>query len=82
MIFPPYEVAIKTALALGVGLLVGFERAWAHKEVGVRTFSITALLGTLAALASGQFAVVGLAGVFVLGVLSMGAACWSNGRWK
>jgi uncharacterized membrane protein (DUF4010 family) len=66
MIFAPYEVAMKIALALGVGLLVGFERAWAHKEVGVRTFSITALLGTLAALASGQFAVVSLVGVFVL----------------
>jgi uncharacterized membrane protein (DUF4010 family) len=66
MIFPPYEVAIKIAIALGVGLLVGFERAWAHKEVGVRTFSITALLGMLSALVSNQFAIVSLVGVFVL----------------
>ncbi len=66
MIFTPSEIALKIAIALGVGLLVGFERAWAHKEVGVRTFSITALLGMLAALVSDQFAVVGLVGVFVL----------------
>ena len=42
-------------------------------EKWVRTFSITALLRTLAALASGQFAVVGLAGVFVLGAFINGA---------
>ncbi len=66
MIFSPFEVAIKLAIALGVGLLVGFERTWAHKETGVRTFAITALLGTLTALVSNQFAVVCLAGVFVL----------------
>jgi uncharacterized membrane protein (DUF4010 family) len=66
MIFPPSVIAMKVSIALGIGLLVGFERAWAHKEVGVRTFSITALLGMLAALVSTQFAIVGLAGVFVL----------------
>ena len=66
MVFPLPEIATKIAIALGVGLLVGFERAWAHKETGVRTFSITALLGMLTALVSGQFAVVCLAGMFVL----------------
>jgi len=66
MIFSPFEVAIKIAIALGIGLLVGFERTWAHKETGVRTFAITALLGALTALVSNQFAVVCLAGVFVL----------------
>ncbi len=73
MIFPPSEVALKIAIALGVGLLVGFEREWAHKEVGVRTFSITALLGSLAALASGQYAAICLVGVIVL-------AAFVNGR--
>ncbi len=66
MRFPPSEVAIKIAIARGVGLLVGFERAWAQKETGVRTFSITALLGTLTAFVSNQFAVVCLGGMFVL----------------
>ncbi len=69
MIFPPSEIAMKVSIALGIGLLVGFERAWAHKEVGVRTFSITALPGMLAALVSTQFAIVGLAGVFGTGRL-------------
>jgi uncharacterized membrane protein (DUF4010 family) len=66
MIFPPSEVAIKIAIALSIGLLVGFERAWAQKETGVRTFAITALLGMLTASVSDQFAVVSLVGVFVL----------------
>lgn len=66
MIFLPSDIAIKIAIALGVGLLVGFERSWAHKDVGVRTFSLTALLGTLAAFVSIQFALVGLMGVFIL----------------
>jgi uncharacterized membrane protein (DUF4010 family) len=72
MIFPPSEVALKIAIALGIGLLVGFEREWAHKEVGVRTFSITALLGTLAALGSGQYAAICLVGVIVLATIING----------
>jgi len=66
MIFPPAEIALKIAIALGVGLLVGFERAWAHKDVGVRTFSLTALLGMLATLVSTQFAIIVLVGIFIL----------------
>lgn len=66
MIFPPSGVALKIAIALGIGLLVGFEREWAHKEVGVRTFSITALLGTLAALGVGEYAAICLVGLIVL----------------
>lgn len=50
MIFPPLDVAIKLAIALGIGLLVGLEREWSHKDVGVRTFAIIALFGTLSAL--------------------------------
>jgi uncharacterized membrane protein (DUF4010 family) len=49
----PYdEIAMKLGLTLGVGLLIGLEREWSQKEAGVRTFAITALLGTLTALAS------------------------------
>ncbi len=66
MIFPPFEVAIKIAIALGIGLLVGLERAWSQKDVGVRTFSITALLGCLSVLISLQMATVCLVGVVVL----------------
>jgi uncharacterized membrane protein (DUF4010 family) len=66
MIFPPFEVAIKIAIALGIGLLVGLEREWSQKDVGVRTFSITALLGCLSVLISIQLAAICLAGVVVL----------------
>ena len=64
--FPYTEVATKIAVALGVGLLVGLEREWAHKEVGARTFAITALLGTLAALLGAALVPVALGGMFLL----------------
>ncbi len=66
MIFPPFEVAIKLAIALGIGLLVGLEREWSQKDVGVRTFSITALHGCLSILISVQLAAICLAGVVIL----------------
>lgn len=66
MIFPPFEVATKIAIALGIGLLVGLERQWSQKDVGVRTFSITALLGCLSVLISVQVAAICLVGVLVL----------------
>jgi len=66
MIFPPSEVAIKIAIALAIGLLVGLEREWAQKDVGVRTFSICALLGCLSVLLSMQLAAICLGGVIVL----------------
>jgi uncharacterized membrane protein (DUF4010 family) len=66
MIFPPFEVATKIAIALAIGLLVGLERQWSQKDVGVRTFSITALLGCLSVLVSMQLAAICLAGVIIL----------------
>ena len=54
------------AITLGIGLLVGFEREWSHKDLGVRTFAIIALLGTLAALISPVFVIACFAGVLVL----------------
>ena len=63
----PYnEVAKKIAVSLGVGLLVGLEREWAQKEVGVRTFSIITLTGTLASLISPALVIASLVGVFLL----------------
>ncbi len=43
--FPPVEMAVKVAVTLALGLLVGFEREWSNKDIGVRTFAMTALLG-------------------------------------
>jgi uncharacterized membrane protein (DUF4010 family) len=64
--FPYDDIALKVGLALGTGLLVGLEREWAQKEVGVRTFAIISLFGTLTALTSIQLVIVALSGTFVL----------------
>ena len=64
--FPPTEIAIKIALSVGIGLAVGLEREWAHKDIGVRTFAITALLGMLSSLLGFGFAVTAFVGVFFL----------------
>jgi MgtC family len=48
--FPAVEIAVKVAVALALGLLVGFEREWSTKDIGVRTFAMTALLGLLGTL--------------------------------
>jgi hypothetical protein len=41
--FPPTEIATKLVLSMGIGLLVGFEREWSHKDLGVRTFTTVTL---------------------------------------
>jgi uncharacterized membrane protein (DUF4010 family) len=64
--FPPSEVAAKIAVSLGIGLLVGIEREWSNKDLGVRTFALTALLGTIAALFAPSMAIVSLIGVFLI----------------
>jgi uncharacterized membrane protein (DUF4010 family) len=64
--FPPAEVAAKIATSLGVGLLVGIEREWSNKDLGARTFALTALLGTIAALFSPALAIASLLGVFLI----------------
>jgi uncharacterized membrane protein (DUF4010 family) len=64
--FSPTEVATKIGVSVGIGLLVGLEREWAHKDLGVRTFAITALLGVLSSLAGLPFALASIAGVFIV----------------
>jgi uncharacterized membrane protein (DUF4010 family) len=64
--FPPSEVAAKIAVSLGIGLLVGIEREWSNKDLGARTFALTALLGTLAVLFAPSMALVCLGGVFLI----------------
>jgi uncharacterized membrane protein (DUF4010 family) len=67
--FPPGITAVKLAVALGIGLLIGFERQWSHKDFGVRTFSLTALLGALTALMSVPIMLVGMSATVLLAVL-------------
>lgn len=67
-------------ITLGLGLLVGFERERAGKEVGLRTFSFTALLGYLSWTLGLPFALTGLAllGVMVI-VINASALRAGNG---
>jgi len=64
--FPPAEVAAKIAVSLGIGLLVGIEREWSNKDLGARTFALTALLGTISFLFAPSMAVAALVGVFLI----------------
>ena len=41
-------LAEKVAASAGIGLLIGLQREWSHKDAGVRSFTFVALLGTLA----------------------------------
>jgi uncharacterized membrane protein (DUF4010 family) len=60
------DAATMISVSLGVGILVGLERAWAHKEVGVRTFAITALLGLLGSLLGTPFALAVIIGILLI----------------
>src|ERR1700734_284547 len=48
--FPALEIAVKAALTIALGLVVGLEREGSNKDIGARTFAMTALLGMLGAL--------------------------------
>jgi uncharacterized membrane protein (DUF4010 family) len=65
----PVLLAVKVAASAGIGLLIGLERQWAHKEAGIRSFAIASLLGTLAWLVSPTLAVMEVAIIGVIVVL-------------
>lgn len=67
--FPADAVAVKIVIALAVGMLVGFERESANKDVGIRTFGLTALLGTTSVLLSPAYGLAAMVGVIVLSAL-------------
>jgi uncharacterized membrane protein (DUF4010 family) len=67
--FPPLITAVKLAVALAIGLLVGFERQWSNKDYGVRTFSFTALLGGLTALMPMPVLLTALSGIIALAIV-------------
>lgn len=66
MRFPPMPIALKTAVAVGIGMLIGLEREWSNKDVGIRTFAIVALAGMLAATIGQPVVVASLVGVLLL----------------
>src|SRR5579863_1913377 len=54
----PLLLAEKIVAAAGVGMLIGLEREWAHKEAGVRSFAIAALLGAVSWLVAPYLALI------------------------
>lgn len=66
MAIPPNVVVVRIAIALAIGMLVGLERESASKDVGIRTFGLTALLGALSVLIAPAYGVMSMAGVIVL----------------
>jgi uncharacterized membrane protein (DUF4010 family) len=76
--FPATPIALKMAVAVGIGMLVGLEREWSNKDVGIRTFAIVSMLGMLAAIIGQQIAITSLIGVFVLVVAMNGRSIITN----
>ena len=62
-------LAAKVAASACIGMLIGLERSWAHKEAGVRSFAIATLLGTLSWLVSPTLAYVQVGIVLVVLIL-------------
>ena len=57
---------VNGSIAIAIGLLVGFEREWANKDIGVRTFALTSLLGLLASLIDVRFGVLAGGSILLL----------------
>lgn len=70
MTFPPLEISVKLAIAIGIGMLVGLEREWSQKDLGTRTFTIVTLAGTLSILAGLPVACIAFAGVLLIVLLT------------
>lgn len=66
--FPPLIALSRLGLALGMGLFVGLEREWRHKEAGLRTFGFAALLCALGGMLGQGYALVslGLLGLLIV----------------
>jgi uncharacterized membrane protein (DUF4010 family) len=76
--YPVAPVALKMAVSLGIGMLIGLERKWSHKEMGMRTFAIVALIGMLSSLISENFICISLIGVLLLVLLTNGRSILVN----
>ncbi|UOE50642.1 DUF4010 domain-containing protein [Mucilaginibacter sp. SMC90] len=63
---PAGPIALKMAVAICIGMLIGMERKWSHKEAGIRTFSIICLLGMLSAVIGQNMIIGSMIGVFLL----------------
>ena len=84
---PFNDLALRLALALAIGFIVGLERGWrerdeeeGHRTAGLRTFSLIGLLGgVLGALALGGDRILLAAAFATLGI-TVGAFMWREGQ--
>ena len=74
----PFLLALKVAASASMGILIGLERTWAHKEAGVRSFAIAALLGTLSWLVAPTLAYVQVGFVLVILLLVNVYGMWNE----
>lgn len=70
--YPAAPIALKMAVSLGIGMLIGMERKWSNKEMGIRSFSMIAMLGMLSSVIGTNFVIASLAGVLLLVLLNNG----------
>ncbi len=68
--FEPLDISIHLAIAIAIGMLVGLEREWSQKDLGTRTFGITAMAGTLSVLAGPVFAYLTFGGFLLIVALA------------
>lgn len=72
------QLVLKIAASAGIGLLIGLEREWAHKDAGVRTFALVSLLGTCAWLVAPGLAFAQFSLVVLVILLVNGYAAWKQ----
>jgi uncharacterized membrane protein (DUF4010 family) len=65
-VLTPTTFAARLAISLLIGILIGLERTWAHKEVGMRTFAIVSVVGLLGSLLGNPFALSAIGGTLLL----------------
>lgn len=70
--YPAAPIALKMAVSLGIGMLIGLERKWSNKEMGIRSFAMVALLGMLSSVIGTNFVIASLAGVLLMVLLNNG----------
>lgn len=68
--FLPADISVKLAITSGIGLLVGLEREWSQKDLGIRTFAIASILGTLSTLSGAGLSYVSFGGILLIVLLS------------
>src|SRR5690348_8012838 len=78
---------LRLAVALAIGLMIGLERGWKQREeaegertAGLRTYTLTALLGGLCAILSGQTHPAFLALSFFSFAIAFSAFSWLQAK--